>query len=93
MAAARATEYEALRAHAEAALRSDEPERTQALRRLRAELGRFRRRERELPLLGHRSRPCQPHPARASGLANLICDPLELLAGTRVRGQCDQAVT
>jgi hypothetical protein len=45
MAAARAIEYQALRADAEAALYFDNPERLQALRRLRAELHRIRRRD------------------------------------------------
>jgi hypothetical protein len=45
MAATRAIEYLALRADAEAALGLPDAERTQALRRLRAELGRVRRRD------------------------------------------------
>ena len=45
MAAARATDYHALRADAEAALTLDDAERTRALRRLRAELRRIQRRD------------------------------------------------
>jgi hypothetical protein len=45
MAAARTIEYQALRADAETALRFDDPERLHALRRLRAELHRIRRRD------------------------------------------------
>jgi hypothetical protein len=45
MAAARAAEYRALRAEAEAAVSSGEAERARAVRRLRAELRRIRRRD------------------------------------------------
>jgi hypothetical protein len=45
MAAARAAEYQALRAEAEAAARLGDAGRARALRRLRAELGRIRRRD------------------------------------------------
>jgi len=45
MAAARAAEYQALRAEAEAAVSLGDVERARAVRRLRAELGRIRRRD------------------------------------------------
>jgi len=45
MAAARAAEYQALRAEAEAAVSLGDVERVRAVRRLRAELGRIRRRD------------------------------------------------
>ena len=45
MAAARAAEYQALRTEAEAAVSLGDAERVRAVRRLRAELGRIRRRD------------------------------------------------
>jgi hypothetical protein len=45
MATARATEYQALRAEAKAAVSLDDAERARAVRRLRAELRRIRRRD------------------------------------------------